>query len=102
MTRQPPSSTLFPYTTLFRSQTLTVTATNSNPALVTNLSVTYASPASTGTLAFALLPNASGSATITVTVNDGGSSDNHASRSFTVTDNPVNDPPTLDPLSNLT
>src|SRR2546427_560191 len=70
------------------SQTLTVTATNSNPALVTNLNVTYASPAGTGTLAFALLPNASGSATITVTVNDGGSSNNIISRSFTVTVNP--------------
>ncbi|PYJ06183.1 MAG: hypothetical protein DME25_07070, partial [Verrucomicrobia bacterium] len=84
------------------NQTLTVTASNSNPALVTNLNVSYTSPSAIGTVAFALAPDASGSATITVTVNDGGASNNLISRSFTVTVNPVNDPPTLDQLRNLT
>src|SRR5208337_1042672 len=44
---------------------------------------------------------ANGSATITVTVNDGGASNNIVSRSFTVTVNPVNQPPTLNSLANL-
>src|SRR6185295_6266617 len=55
-----------------------------------------------GSLAFAPMPNANGTATITVTVNDGGAQNNRSTRSCTVTGNPVNDPPTLDPLNPLT
>src|SRR5204862_1358789 len=40
--------------------------------------------------------------TIAVTVNNGGLSNNTVVRSFTVTVNPVNYAPTLDPISNLT
>jgi hypothetical protein len=84
------------------NQGLTVTATNSNPALLGNLNVTYTSPNPTGTLSFTPVANASGSALITVTVNDGASSNNLVSRTFTVTVNAVNDPPTLDQPANLT
>src|SRR5207237_10184568 len=42
-----------------------------------------------------------GVAIITVTVNDGGSSNNVTVRTFTVTVNAVNDPPTLDPIGDL-
>jgi Divergent InlB B-repeat domain/Fibronectin type III domain/Bacterial Ig domain len=84
------------------NQTLTVTAASSNPGLIPNPSVTYSSPNTTGTLKFTPAANASGSATITVTVNDGGASNNIISRAFLVTVNWVNQTPTLDPLGNRT
>ena len=83
------------------SQTLTVTATSDNAALIPNPSITYTSPNATASLTFAPVANGFGTATITVTVNDGGASNNVTSQSFTVTVNPVNDPPTLNALSNL-
>ncbi len=45
---------------------------------------------------------ASAPPSITVTVNDGGASNNVVSRTFTVTVNPVNQPPTLNALANVT
>jgi fibronectin type 3 domain-containing protein len=84
------------------SQTLTVTATSSNTGLIPNPTVTYSSPNATGSIAFRPVAYASGSATITVTVNDGGTSNNIVSQSFTVTVNPVNQPPTLNALANMT
>src|ERR1051326_1594332 len=53
------------------NQTLTVTASSSNPALIPNPTVTYTSPNTTGSILFAPLGLGNGSATITVTVNDG-------------------------------
>ena len=72
------------------SQTLTTTASSSNPALIPNPTVSYTSPGSTGTLTFTPVANASGTATITVTVSDG---DLTATQTFTVTVTPVNDAP---------
>ncbi|MBI3853350.1 MAG: tandem-95 repeat protein [Verrucomicrobia bacterium] len=83
-------------------QTLTVTATSSNPSLIPNPTVIYTSPNATGSLTFMPAANATGSAVVTVTVDDGGATNNTVSRTFTVTVNAVNDPPTLDPLTNLT
>ncbi len=83
-------------------QTLIVTAVSSDPGLIPDPAVNYASPSTTGTLRFTPLADASGSATITVTVNDGQAQNNLFSRSFSVTVNAVNQPPTLDPLSDLT
>jgi hypothetical protein len=77
------------------NQTLTITASNSNPALLTSPIVSYSSPSTVGSLSFGTISNANGSAVITVTVNDGGASNNITRQSFTVTVNPVNDPPTL-------
>ncbi len=82
--------------------TLSVSASSSNPALIPTPTVTYSSPNATGMVSFASVTNGFGSATITVTVNDGRGSNNIASRAFTVTVNPVNDPPTLNPLSDIT
>jgi hypothetical protein len=83
------------------TQTLTVIAASSNPSLIPNPAVSYVSPNPTGSLTFTPVTAAFGSATITVTVNDGGLSNNIVSRSFTVTVNPVNDSPTLNTLANV-
>ena len=65
------------------SQTLTVTAVSSNPALIPNPTVSYVSANSTGSLTFAPANNASGTATITVMVDDGQAQNNTVTRSFT-------------------
>ncbi len=83
-------------------QTLTVTTASSNPALIPTPAVTYTSPNTTGYITFTPVALAYGSATITVTVNDGGTSNNIVSRTFLVTVNPVNQPPTLNALANVT
>ncbi len=79
------------------NQALTVTATSSNPSLIANPTVRYTSPQSTGSLSFAPLANANGTATITVTVRDNGGTANGGvdttSRTFTVTVRAVNDLP---------
>ncbi|MCY3018454.1 MAG: tandem-95 repeat protein [Planctomycetota bacterium] len=86
------------------AQTLSVTATSGNTAIIPNPTVSYTSPATTGSLKFTPVPNAYGSVVITVTVTD----DNTANglplsfqRQFTVTVNPVNDAPTLDAIADL-
>ena len=92
------------------SQSLAVTASSSNRKLIANPGVTHAPMAATGSLKFKAMPDQSGAATITVTVNDGGPDDNldtagdnaSFSRTFDVTVRPVNDPPTLDPILDLT
>jgi hypothetical protein len=82
-------------------QTLTVTAVSSNPGLIPNPTVNYTNASTTGTLTFTPTVNGNGTATITVTVNDGGASNNIISQTFTVTVNAVNNPPTLNAISNL-
>jgi hypothetical protein len=67
------------------NQKLKVTAVSSNTKVVGNPKVSYVSPNATGTLSLKPVANASGLATITVTVNDGGASNNITTRSFTVT-----------------
>ncbi len=83
------------------NQTLTVTATSSNPALIPTPTVNYSSPNATGSITFTPVSLGFGSSTITVTVNDGGASNNVTSRTFTVTVNPVNQAPTLNALANV-
>lgn len=83
------------------NQKLTVTAVSSNPQLVPNPTVTYASPNTTGSLGLKTAANASGTASITVTVNDGGASNNLVTQTFTVTVTPVYQPPTLNALANV-
>ncbi len=80
-------------------QTLAVTATSNNPGLIPNPTVDYTSPNATGSLTFTPVANASGTATITVTVTDNGGPANGGvsttTRQFTVTVNPVADTPTV-------
>ena len=84
-------------------QVLSVTAVSSNPALVPNPSVVYTNPNTTGTLLYSLAPNASGKATITVTVTDDGGTANGGVNTFSQTFNvvvlPVNQAPTLGPIA---
>jgi hypothetical protein len=77
-------------------QTLTVTAISSNTGLIPNPTITYTSPNATGSITFAPVTNAYGSASITVTVNNGGASNNIVSQSFAVT---VDAPPTISALT---
>jgi hypothetical protein len=74
------------------TQTLSVTASSSNPGLIPAPNVSYTSPQTSGQISFTPASGAFGVATITVTVNDGGSSNNVVSRSFIVT---VDQPPTI-------
>jgi hypothetical protein len=73
-------------------QTLTVTATSSNPAVVPDPTVTYAG-GDTATLAYTPIPDASGTATITVTVSDGTDT---TVQTFVVTIDSAPDRPEID------
>ncbi len=84
------------------SQILAITATSSNPSLIPHPSISYTSPAATGSLSLKPAPNANGTAVITVSVDDGGPVNNIVSTAFTVTVSPVNDPPTLSDIPNQT
>ena len=88
------------------TQLLQVTASSNNTGLIPNPTVTYTSPAATGSLSYTPLADVSGSAIITVTVTDGGLDNNlgtpgdngTVSRTFTVVVSTDNDPPTLDAI----
>lgn len=84
------------------NQTLTVTAVSSNLTLIPNPTVNYTSANTTGTLTFTPAANGYGTTTITVKVNDGGATNNIVTRTFTVTVNALNQPPTLNAINNLT
>ena len=81
-------------------QTIAISATSSNPALIPNPGISYVSPAATGTLVYASALGQIGSSTITVTVRDAGfdgilnnTDDGVTTRMFTIQVNDVNDPP---------
>lgn len=82
-------------------QTLVIKAASSNPALIPNPTVYYTSPAGQGALTFTPAANASGTATITVTANNGLAQTNVTTQTFTVTVAPVYQAPTLAPLNNI-
>ncbi len=71
------------------SQTLTVTAASNNTNLIPDPSVSYTSPQTSGTLTFTPIADATGTATITVAVQDNGGIANGGQdtiiRTFTVT-----------------
>ncbi|TND07640.1 MAG: cell surface receptor IPT/TIG domain-containing protein, partial [Bacteroidetes bacterium] len=66
-------------------QTLSVTASSSNPTLIPNPTVSYISPNATGSLSYTPVAGQYGTSIITVTVNDGGSNNNTTVQTFTVT-----------------
>jgi hypothetical protein len=92
------------------SQPLAVSARSDREDIIPTPTVHYASPDSIAVLTYQPIPNAYGTAVITVTVMDGGpdgdlatDEDNaYASEAFSVVVKPVNDPPTLDAIADLT
>ncbi|MCY2990031.1 MAG: tandem-95 repeat protein, partial [Planctomycetota bacterium] len=84
------------------SQPLQITAASSNVGLIPNPTVTYTSPNTTGSLSYTPVANQNGTATITVTVTDGGLDGNLSTaednggflQTFTITVTAVNDAPT--------
>ena len=88
-------------------QFLTITAVSSNPALIPNpVGVSYTSPNATASLSYTPVPFTSGTASIIVTIQDDGGTANGGvytvSQAFTVTVTPVNQQPTLDPITDPT
>src|SRR6185312_35701 len=81
--------------------TLTITAASDNPSLIPNPTVSYASPAATGSLNFTPAANATGTATITVTANNGQPENNLITHTFTVSVVAGMLPPTLDAIGNV-
>jgi len=81
------------------SQTISVTATSGNTALIPDPTVTYTSSNATGSLSYTPVANANGSAIITVTVKDNGGTTNGGvdtfQRTFTVNVTAVNDAPVI-------
>ena len=79
------------------TQSVTISVTTNKPEFFDLLEVLYSSPAATGVLQFKTKPNVNGTATVSVTVTDNGSSVspnvNKIIRSFSVVIQPVNDPP---------
>src|SRR5213079_2270283 len=88
------------------SQTLIITAFSSDLSVIPNPTVNYTSPNATGTLTFTPVLNAFGTGTVTVIVHDNGGTANggvdSVTNTFSVTVNPINDPPTLNPIGNVT
>src|SRR5205823_5178005 len=84
------------------TDSLTVTATSSNPSLIPNPTFSYTSPNNTGALSFTSAPASFGTATITMNVNDGQASNNIVTRSFTVTVIAANRPPTISAVPDQT
>lgn len=80
------------------SQSVTVTATSSNNALIPNPTVAFNSATSVYSVLYTPVANQHGSAVITVTVNDGQSENNTISRSFTVTVLSVDSAPDIEPI----
>jgi hypothetical protein len=83
------------------NQVLTVSAFSSNPGLIPNPTINYTSPNPTGSIAFTPVTGAFGGVTMTVMVDDGGAVSNTVIRTFTVTVNAINNPPTLDPINDV-
>ena len=77
------------------SQTLFVTASSNNTAVIPHPTVNYISPNAIGSLTYTPVANAFGSAVITVTVDDGGTGTHTVVRTFTVVVNPVADTPSV-------
>jgi MYXO-CTERM domain-containing protein len=74
------------------ASSLTVTGTSSNQSVVANSGIVIGGSGASRTVTVTPVANASGSATITLTVNDGTTD---ATQQFTVTVDDVNDPPTI-------
>src|SRR5947209_12159874 len=77
---------------------LNVTALSSNQTLVPTTNIIISGFGTNRTATITPAPNQNGSGAIRLTVSDGTT---NASTSFTLTVNPVNDPPTLDRIADI-
>ena len=85
-------------------QVLSVTVASDNPGLIPDPTVTYTSPDTTGSIAFTPVADQSGTATLTITVTDGGLDNDLATtedngtttRTIVVNVAPINDLPTIE------
>ena len=84
------------------TQDVVVIARSSNPALIPDPVIEYTKPNSTGLLRYKPVANASGTAVITVTVDDGQAENNQLSRSFNVAVTAANDPLSFGGLQDIT
>ncbi len=78
---------------------LTLSGTSSNPSVVANGGIVFGGSGANRTVSVIPAANASGSATITVSVSDGTAT---TSDTFVLTVSAVNDPPTISTLANQT
>ncbi|MBK7998557.1 MAG: tandem-95 repeat protein [Verrucomicrobia bacterium] len=81
------------------TNSLSVTVTSSKPSLIPNPPAFTHLSGSTNSFVFTPAADSNGTATLTVTINDGGASNNIITRTFGVTVTAVNDPPTISGLS---
>lgn len=82
------------------TNSLSVIVTSSNPRLIPNPPAFTHLTGSTNSFVFTPVANSNGTAILTVTLNDGGASNNIITRTFGVTVTAVNDPPTISGLAN--
>ena len=82
------------------TENVLLSAQSSQPGIIPNPSITHATNASTGSLQFTPAANATGSVTITVTLDDQQSFNRLSTRSFTVSISPAIDPPVISVISN--
>ncbi|MEN9990333.1 MAG: hypothetical protein RLZZ224_35, partial [Verrucomicrobiota bacterium] len=82
-------------------QTLTITATSSNQAIIATPVLNYTSGDDHASLTFTPRPDAFGLVTITVTLRDGQATANTLIRTFTVNITAVNDSPTISSFEDL-
>lgn len=82
------------------NQPVTVSATSSDPSLIPSPFIIYNQGDQEGWLLFESAPNASGAATLSVTVDDGRPPNNTVTRNFAVTVGPINDPPAITAIPN--
>ena len=81
------------------SQTITITATSSNPSLIPNPTVSYTNGSTTGTLSLLPVKNLSGTNLVTVTVTDsGGASTSRVFLAYIYNNNVL---PTISGLTNI-
>jgi gliding motility-associated-like protein len=81
----------------YPNQTVAITASSSNPALIPNPTVNYENN-STGQIVYQPLLDQNGTATITVTLDDGQAQNNITTETFLVTVSSVNNAPTIDDI----
>ena len=80
-------------------QPLVLTAISDNPTLIPNPTISYTNSESIASLSLVALPDATGTAVVSVVVSDAST---NVVRAFNVIVNPVNDPPTVSSIPDQT